>query len=107
MGGRGEGRKGRGGGGEGKGRERRGGESRREWGGSLEYIHTTMRPFFFVTFDSLPPPDTSPLVPTAPHNVTLSDINLTSMMVTWEEPTMPNGILGPYNVCTLGLSLPW
>ena len=36
-----------------------------------------------------------------PHNVTILDINQTSMMVAWEEPTMPNGILGPYNVCIL------
>ena len=40
------------------------------------------------------------LVPTAPQNVTLSNITQTSIMVTWEEPTMPNGILGLYIVCT-------
>ena len=44
------------------------------------------------------------LVPTAPQDVMLSNITQTSIMVTWEEPAMPNGILGPYIVCTWSLS---
>ena len=56
--------------------------------------------FFIVMFDPYSPDACSP-VPTAPRNVTLSAINQTTMMVAWEEPTMPNGILGPYNVCAM------
>lgn len=44
------------------------------------------------------------LVPTAPQNVTLSNITQTSITVAWVAPAMPNGILGPYNVCTWSVS---
>ena len=60
-----------------------------------------MHPVFVVKCLSPSSPTTLvPLVPTAPCNVTLSGITQTSMMVAWEEPTMPNGILGPYTVRT-------
>ena len=59
---------------------------------SYEMMHIVF--LFFLT-----------LVPTAPQNVTLSNINQRSIMVAWEAPAMPNGILGPYNVCTLSWPL--
>jgi len=46
-------------------------------------------------------------VPTAPRNVTLSGISQTSMMVTWEEPTQPNGILWSYSVSTFSFKHSW
>ena len=48
-------------------------------------------------------PNTSSLVPTAPQNVTLSNINQRTIVVAWEAPAMTNGILGPYIVCTWSL----